>query len=216
MAKIRWLALAVLMGLGISAGLLVGRSVMAKAYEAPKYTVERQQSGWELRQYAPQIQARVTVRGTFDQAQSAGFRQLGGYIFGDNQPQETIEMTAPVEISSREGEKIKMTVPVETSPAGEGQWLVTFMMPAKWTLDTLPRPNNPNVELVEVPGKRMAALRFSGWADTTRAAAYQTQLLDALAQTDLTPTGEPIVAVYDGPWVLGPFRHNEILIPLQD
>jgi hypothetical protein len=70
-------------------------------------------------------------------------------------------MTAPV--TQQASEKIAMTAPV--TQQGDGQtWRVRFVMPAKYTTDTLPKPNNAAVKIKEIAAKRFAVIRFSGWA----------------------------------------------------
>ncbi|MEL6343716.1 MAG: heme-binding protein [Myxococcota bacterium] len=212
-----WAGLAAL-GMAFGLGMVFARRASASGYESPDYDVETQMNDWEVRRYQPTIQARIIVQGSYEQAKQRGFRQLAGYIFGDNRPNQRIAMTVPVGVSpaEAEGEKIAMTVPVGITGVENGRWRVTFMMPTRWTMETLPAPNNSNIELIEIPGDRMAALRYSGRDDATQATAKTTRLLDAIATAGLQPAGPPTVAIYNGPWVPGPFRQNEILIPVQD
>ena len=70
-------------------------------------------------------------------------------------------MTAPV--TQQGSEKIAMTAPV--TQQGDGNtWRVRFIMPSSYTMETLPKPNNPTVELKEVPAKRYVVIRFAGLA----------------------------------------------------
>ena len=68
-------------------------------------------------------------------------------------------MTAPV--TQQGNEKIAMTAPV-TQQGSDKSWRVRFIMPSKYTMETLPKPNNPAIELKEIPAKRFAVIRFSG------------------------------------------------------
>ena len=79
-------------------------------------------------------------------AQRSG-RRLAGYIFGGNSRRAAIAMTAPVAQSSQ---KIAMTAPVAQSPGKGGGSVIRFYLPAKWSLQTLPVPNDDEVRLVEV------------------------------------------------------------------
>ena len=118
----------------------------------------------EIRDYAPMIVAEVIITGQRENAISDGFRMLADYIFGNNFPAREIAMTAPV--MQQSGEKIAMTAPV-TRQGGDSGWVVRFVMPAEYSLDTLPRPNNPDVVLEEIAGKRFAVIRFPGRAKAT-------------------------------------------------
>ena len=133
----------------------------AEDIESPKIEVAISGEGAELRRYAPMIAAEVQVAADdVDAAGSMGLMPLANYIFGNNLPGETIDMTAPVTtapVSERgsmgggDGDKIAMTAPVPTSPTEDGLFTVRFMMPSKWTLDTLPAPADERVALVPVP-----------------------------------------------------------------
>jgi hypothetical protein len=131
----------------------------AMAIEEPAYEVLLETKHYEVRRYQPYIVAEVDVDESFKRAGNSAFRVLAGYIFGDNVPQQKMAMTAPVE--SREGERMNMTAPV-TSRAGDGAGSFTyaFVMERKYTMDTLPRPNNPNIRLVQRP-ERIVAMRRS-------------------------------------------------------
>ena len=40
------------------------------------------------------------------------------------------------------------------------------MMPASYTMETLPTPDDPNIKLRQVPARRVAAVRYSGfWSE---------------------------------------------------
>ena len=116
----------------------------------------------EIRTFAPMIQAVVTVTGSQSQAINNGFRQLAGYIFGGNTVQKPVAMTAPVALSeaSDDATSIAMTAPVATQQEG-GTYRVSFMMPSKYTLATLPKPNNGQISFVELPSKTYYVWRFS-------------------------------------------------------
>jgi hypothetical protein len=101
------------------------------AIEEPKYTVIETFGAFELRTYEPMIVAETLVSGTLDSAAKAGFKLIGGYIFGNNTSSSSvgnkINMTAPVSMQLQ-SEKINMTAPVSMQQK-DGQWLVHFVMP---------------------------------------------------------------------------------------
>ncbi len=75
-------------------------------------------------------------------------------------------MTAPV--SQAKSEKIAMTAPVSQARKNEGVWLVSFVMPKEYTLETLPVPDDPKVYFKTVPARKVLAIRFSGrWTDAS-------------------------------------------------
>jgi hypothetical protein len=182
-------------------------------YEEPEYVRISLHDAFEVRRYGPRIVAETVVDGDADAATSEGFRRLADYIFGGNEGGSSISMTTPVEQSS-EGSRISMTTPVERS-GSDGRWTVTFTMPSEYTLDTLPKANDPRVVLREVRRQPVAVLRFSGRADERAKQRRAEELLISVRASGYEPIGEPTLAQYDPPWVLGPFRRNEVMIPVR-
>jgi hypothetical protein len=184
---------------------------IAMATEEPSYSSILQEAPFEIREYPSLIAAEVTVSGERSDAVSAGFRLLAGYIFGGNTRKQSIAMTAPVIQNESPNEKIAMTAPVMQSPDPAG-WVIRFIMPASYTLETLPTPNDPKVRLVALPPKRLAVVRFSGLVDDNDV-EQQTALLRAfVVQQKLTAVGTPSLARYDPPWTLWFLRRNEIML----
>jgi hypothetical protein len=205
-------ALILLPLVGIGAfGLLGGCATVG--IEKAKYSVLETKGKIEVRMYEPSIVAETAVDASFDEAGDTAFGRLFGYISGENRTQHKIAMTAPVN-QEPAFEKIAMTTPVSQQRAG-GRYVVSFLMPSEYTMETLPEPTDPAVELRRVPQRRMAAIRYSGGWSKER---YEKNLarLEAFIQDErLEPTGEPIFARYDPPFQLPFFRRNEVLIPVQ-
>ena len=185
------------------------------ATEEPHYQLLIEDGAYTQRLYGPRILAETDVEGTLDQASSAGFRRLAGYIFGKNRSRtragaERIAMTAPVLAEAR-SEKIAMTAPVLAGGA-DGHWQIRFVMPAGSALNTLPVPIDPAVRLRELAPQRVAAIRFSGLAGEAKV-SEKTALLQAWTKSrHLTAAGAPQLARYNPPWTLPFLRRNEILI----
>ena len=131
--------------------------------EEPHYVGTRVSDRVELRRYGPRIAAETTVAADEDRARNIGFRRLAKYIFGANHRDQQISMTAPVaQQSDRGGDEIAMTAPVSQARTADDRWTIRFFMPSKWTMDTLPTPDDDDVALVTVPGETVAVLRFTG------------------------------------------------------
>lgn len=193
-------------------GMLVMGGHVAMAVEEAAYEVVAKQGRFEVRDYAPQIVAEVLIEGSLEEAGDRAFRPLFRYIDGDNRGRARIAMTAPV-AQEPAGEKIAMTAPVSQEKTGD-RWAVRFVMPAGYTLESLPEPNDPAVTLHQHPARRVAAVRYSGfWSEKN----YRRNL-EALRQwmndQGREPAGEPIWARYNPPFTPWFLRRNEILIPL--
>ena len=128
-------------------------------------------------------------------------------------------MTAPVlseKSAAKEWEKIPMTAPVLHEKSSEDEsFTIAFIMPSKYTMETLPQPNNPDVRLREVPKQRFAVVKFSWYATKDRVEKKTERLKAAMERDGLKPAGEPIVAQYNPPWTPPFMRRNEIQIPIQ-
>lgn len=182
-----------------------------KDLEEPAYAVLHKRAGYEVREYAPHIEARVSVPGGFDESLYAGFRQIADYIFGNNKSRQKVAMTTPV--TATENETVAMTVPVVASGDGTER-SVAFVMPSAYTLESLPVPNNPQVRLVAVPGKKSAVLRFGWYPTETRREQKTKELIEALKRDNVEVTGKPYVAFYNPPLSMPLFLRTEIIIDI--
>lgn len=191
------------------------------ATEEPNYTVLSQMDDFELRRYDKQLVAQTLVSGDQDSASREGFKVLADYIFGNNTAatggSSKISMTAPVTMqpnnkkSDSESQKIAMTAPVSMQQ-DDGKWRVQFTMPSKYTMQTLPKPNNPNITITEVPAQTYGVIKFSGLAGSKKVATKTEELQSWMQTQNLTITGEPELARYNPPWTLPFLRRNEVMI----
>lgn len=194
------------------------------ATEEPKYVLLEKSEPFELRAYAPLIVAEVKVDGDLDAASAQGFRLIAAYIFGKNQVAEKIAMTAPVGIESSDqnkSAKIAMTAPVKIEggkplETAANQWTVSFVMPAEYTLSSLPKPLNPQINIREVPAEKRAVITFSGFYNEDKVQEKTQALREWMKTKNLKPVGEPQFARYNPPWTLPFMRRNEIMIQVLD
>jgi hypothetical protein len=197
----------------MAAGIFVGERAMS--IEMPDYTVVYTDGDVEYRQYAPYLVAETVVAadGRYKDAGNEGFRRLFRYITGGNTSQTKIAMTAPVEQSAR-GEKISMTAPVAQASSAQG-WVVSFMVPGKYSIDTVPQPTDPRVRIRQVPGEMRAVLGYSGrWTEKLFRSKVD-ELDQALAAVDVAGTGEPQSALYNPPYTPPFMRRNEVQLRVE-
>jgi effector-binding domain-containing protein len=195
----------------IAVFLLVGaRNTMAT--EEAKYTLVKKDNSFEIRDYDAHILAEIIVESDLENAGSKAFNSLFRYISGDNRSRDKVAMTAPVSQQSA-NQKINMTAPVGQQRSGN-KWAVSFMMPASYTLETLPVPDDKEVILRQVPARRIAAVRYSGFWSEKSYQQYKSQLETWIANNKLTIVGDAVWARYDAPFTPWFLRRNEILIPI--
>jgi len=198
--------------------------------ETLAYEVEIKDDNFEIRMYADHILAHVDLEASFDDAMGIGFSILANYIFGGNRKRSSIEMTAPVTEEKRESEKIAMTTPVTEESLKESEKIkmttpvieektgnihrISFVMPAKYTLDTLPEPDDKRIKFEEVKNERVASLRFKGRVKEKLARQKIEELKKWLEKNNIQPKSNFIVAQYNNPAVPGFLRRNEILVDI--
>jgi hypothetical protein len=199
-------ALSLLSGVALTACSVVG---IRSGTEEPHYAVVCTLPGLEIRAYDPRLAADTVVPGGQVAARSEGFRRIAAFIFGANHSDAKIAMTAPV--ATAPSQNIAMTAPVAQTQTPDG-WRVRFFMPAKYTLQTLPKPNDSRVEIVTVPAETYAVYRYTGSISPESTATAHAELKRLLEGSGYVPHGEILDWFYDPPWTLPPLRRNEAAV----
>lgn len=171
-------------------------------YEAPPYTVVQKIQNVELRAYDPHVLAEVDYRGERRASLSKGFRTLAGYFFGGNQ----------------EGQKVAMTVPVaqrRQDDSLDGAWTISFMMPAKYNLDSLPTPEASNINFRTTDARLEAVIVFSGRTPASTLSKKERELRQILADNSIEATGSARHYYYNDPFTLPWRRRNEVALTVK-
>ena len=174
----------------------------AMAIEEPEFEVLQSTDDYEVRLYTPHIVAEVDVAGDDGDPGRAAFRILAGYIFGDNEAET----------------KMSMTAPVTSQAVGEGErerYTYAFFMESEYTLETLPKPSDSRIRLVEKPARVIAARRYSGRWSTSNYQKHESALVAALAKDGVVLSGEPYLARYNSPFTPWFMRRNELLVEIE-
>ena len=192
--------------------------------EEPKYSVLQSYGDIEIRQYEPKVVAETVVEGERKKASNNGFFILANYISGANTHETKNAITVT---QSRQSEKIAMTMPVIQQEVGatmtapviqtgaQTAWVVQFNMPMQYTLATLPKPKDSRITIKEVPGNKVATIRFSGFAGDEKMMENEAKLRAYLSHQGIETKGKAIYALYDSPLTLPMFRRNEIMLELK-
>ena len=191
-------------------------SVQLMATQEAEFTLIHKENNFEIREYSPRIIAQVSVSGNFNDSSSAGFKSLGDYIFGNNainDKSQKIAMTSPV-VAEPTSEKITMTAPV-LAEGKNSEWLISFVMPKEYSMESLPKPNNSAVVLIERPKEKYAVVVFSGLVRESSYNEKATILNEFVKTQGLNPVGSLMIARYNPPWTLPFFRRNELMVKVR-
>jgi len=181
----------------------------AMATEEPEFKLILEEAEFQIREYDPKIIAQVEVEGDFDEASSRGFKLLADYIFGNNLLDgisKKISMTTPVEMSPL-AENLLMTSSVMDDQINN-KWSINFVMPREFSIDTLPKPNNSQVNIIEVPKEKYAVIVFSGLVRESSYAEKAELLSNYQEENSFKQQGVIKIARYNPPWTLPYFRRN--------
>ena len=193
--------------------ILSAMPLFSHAIEEPDYEVIRKFDNVELRHYTPYLVAEVVLDTTADDAGSQAFPILAGYIFGKNKGEKKFAMTAPV-TQTAAPMRMEMTAPV-TQAAVAGGMRVQFVLPKGVTLATAPEPNDPRVQLRQVPSGTWAVIRYSGTWSQANYQEHLVRLKAALEAAGVATQGEPVLARYNAPFTPWFLRRNEIWLELR-
>lgn len=183
------LAIVVIAGIGL---LIV--SFTSKNIETPKYKVIKTYDEVEVRLYPKMVVAKTNLADkSFDNQGSNGFRTIAGYIFGGNEKNEKIAMTAPVVMNM--GDSASMY----------------FVMPKSYDKSELPTPNSKNVQIVEVAEKTLAVITYGGFSSDEKIEKHRKQLEKILQKNKLQTKGAYLFMGYNAPWDIIN-RKNEVAI----
>ncbi len=189
---------------------IIWSAFVDKNIETPKYSVIENKRKYEIRKYETHVVAEVSVDGNFSDGTSKAFLKLARYIFGGNSTKEKIAMTAPV-LTAQKNEKITMTTPVSTSQNND-ELTMSFMMPSKYTLESLPIPDSDEIKFREIPSSTYAVKRFTGWVSDSVRSKQTKKLLNDLSIDGVEVSGEPVLLQYDRPFKFPFLRRNEIKV----
>jgi hypothetical protein len=174
-------------------------NLSAKAVENARYDVLARKGNIEHRTYPDAVYAEIIVKGGRKSSINEGFQQLYEFISGKNTAGKKIAMTAPV-VQEYLGKQ-----------AGMNAWAVRFFMPNTYSMETLPKPSNPNIVVKNEKDVKLISLRFNGSFDTDNLEKHRKELEAYLEQENIEPFGEEMYAAYNAPWTPPFMRRNEVM-----
>lgn len=166
--------------------------------ENQKYRLVQKEAQFEIRFYPAATFAKIYSPGTnYKSVASSGFNKLAGYIFGGNDQNKRIAMTAPVRME-----------------IGNTGSTMSFVMPEKYQESDLPKPKDSGVHIVKSSPQYVAVIRFGGYADDEKIKAKRDELLQIMVQKGIKEAGEYSFLGYNAPFQFWG-RKNEVVIPIE-
>ena len=156
-----------------------------------QYIVLKKIQNIEVRDYQASLNA--SYYSESDLKRNNYFRYLASYIFGGNSENTEISMTSPVTMRLY------------------GNREMIFRMPEKYSLENLPKPNNPEINLITISACRKAAIRYGGYSNEYIEKKKINELKELLLRNNISHTDKFEVLVYNSPFkILN--RRNEITV----
>ncbi len=170
---------------------------MSESIKEPEYNLLYKENSIEIRDYPKYVIAKTSVS-KLSESDNSMFRTLAGYIFGGNKANQSIPMTAPV-------------ITRENINYSE---MIFFMLDAK-DISNLPIPNDTNVKLDMIEIGTTISIKFGMWATDSRVSYYKDILDKYIKDNDIQVISSLMIAQYNSPWTLPPFRKNELLYKIK-
>jgi DNA gyrase inhibitor GyrI len=89
---------------------------------------------------------------------------------------------------------------------------MSFVMPRRYNLESLPKPLNAQIKLDQVQKAKVAVTRFSGFSSPKKMDEEVAKLLAVLKNNGIEIEGEPFMMRYNPPWTLPFLRRNEVAV----
>lgn len=161
----------------------------------------------EIRRYLPEARAQVALPGTRAVALDRAFDVLAGYLFGENAEEREMSMTVPVYQQQTDQQRADQQ-------HAEG-WTIAFFLSNDMVPSELPAPVDSRIQLVRVPERYVASLRYTGNNTEARAQEAGETLLGSLRQQSrYLASGSLTFCTYDAPFTVPFLKRNEVQVAL--
>ena len=159
--------------------------------EQEQYIILKKIDNIEIRKYRESVNASYYSKEK--EERNNYFKNLAAYIFGDNTENESIDMTSPVTMKLY------------------GNREMIFRMPSNYTLNNLPKANNPKINFMTIASCTKAAIQYSGYSNKNIEEKKIQELKNILEIENIKHDNKFELLVYNPPFkILN--RRNEITI----
>jgi hypothetical protein len=184
--------------IALTALLMLTTAMASGKTEEQKYNVVSSNEDFEIRFYPSATLATVYLTAnSYREISGPGFRTLAGYIFGGNESETKISMTAPVHMN-----------------ISEGRSSMSFVMPSAYNTDNLPKPDNSRVIIEKSEDEYVAVIKFSGYASDKTIKKQSEKLRKLLMENGIEFYGNFRYLGYNPPYQFFN-RRNEIIVSVR-
>jgi hypothetical protein len=167
----------------------------ARKTETQSYKILFSKDDLEIRFYPAVTMATISsFAKSYKELANPGFRKLAGYIFGGNETGKSISMTSPVHMDINDSAST-----------------MSFVMPASYNADNLPKPIDKHVIIKAVPDEIVAAIKFGGYASDKDIESNTKRLIKVLNEHKIIFYGSFRFLGYNAPFQFLN-RRNEIIV----
>ena len=163
------------------------------------YEIVNKHEDLEIREYRALMVADVTHALPRKNARQTGFKALASFIFGNNQTQQKMPMTAPVLQFKNQ----------------QDEWTLRFFLPEGYEPDNTPTPNHSGIQCQQLAKIRYAVICFKGLSTDKRFAQHHELLVSQCKQHGIKTLKTPHFAYYNPPWHWPFTRHNEVWLEIE-
>lgn len=172
------------------------RSRKVKMKREDNFTLVKEIDGYELRAYEETLRASVILKKELKKRINRGFQILFSYIDGKNNKKIKIDLVSPVSVELLEG-TAKMS----------------FVLPQKFDLESLPEPNHHRIILEKCKPKYVLCYKFGGFVSNKRLKQKKEEFKAYVKSKRFTIIGPYEYHNYNNPYTIFN-RHNEIAVPI--
>lgn len=167
--------------------------------ETQSYKVIRKDNRFEIRYYPAAVIAQISSTSkSYRDLGYSGFGKLAKYIFGGNSDKKQIAMTSPVHMD-----------------IGDSTSTMAFIMPAEYSKDDLPIPDNAEIDIQTKEAEYVAAITFGGFASAADIDKHKAILQSQLTEKGITYYGNFRFLGYNPPYqIFG--RRNEVIVSVDE
>ena len=174
------------------------RAYSEKNIYTPQYQTISKNKSIYIRDYDQFSIITTTKNSPYKRATYSGFRTLANYIFGNNIDNIKIPMTSPVITTLPDTKDVE----------------ISFIIDKSFGINNMPKPNTNDIDFKSIKLGRVAVIQFGFWATPKRISNMKNKLISFLNDNSIDYSSDFLVAQYNSPWILPPFRKNEIIVSI--